>query len=73
MVVLTTCVLIACQCESYLRVAREINATSIDAEDILNRSIDFDTMEEDKTFAAMGITKTIGTVRSTFQIAASRD
>ena len=48
-----------------MRVAKEINASSVDNADVLDmdKTIDFDAVEEDKTFAAMGITKTIGTVR----------
>ena len=49
-----------------MRIAREINANTLNSEDVLNRTIDFDTIEEDKTFAAMGITKTISTVRRDF-------
>jgi len=52
------------QCESYLRLARE---TAI--QDHLEDNAELDELlasvdEDDKTFAAMGVSKTIGTVRT---------
>jgi importin-7 len=55
--------LIISQCESYMRLVREALANE---EGAANRALDVDSIadmdDEDKTYAAMGVAKTISTV-----------
>ncbi|KZS92303.1 ARM repeat-containing protein [Sistotremastrum niveocremeum HHB9708] len=52
-------------CESYLRLLREANAQIVDESEMsVKVDLDVTDQDDDKTFAAMGVAKTIGTIVS---------
>lgn len=51
------------QCELYMRLVKETVASQPDEEDDTTYDASFNDLGEDKTYAAMGMSKTILTVR----------